>query len=50
MIAETAVSQHLGIDTLQKNVSVRVNLHLHRQAFYGTDLPPMEDLEDDWED
>ncbi len=50
MIAETAVSEHLGVDTLQKNVSVRVNLHLHRQAFYGTDLPPMEDLEDDWED
>ena len=50
MISETAVSEHLGIDTLQKNVSVRVNLHLHRQAFYGTDLPPMEDLEDDWED
>ena len=50
MISETAVSEHLGIDTLQKNVSVRVNLHLHRQAFFGTDLPPMEDLEDDWED
>ena len=43
MISETAVSEHLGIDTLQKIVSVRVNLHLHRQAFYGTDLPPMED-------
>ncbi|QBY00280.1 hypothetical protein E2K80_05630 [Rhodophyticola sp. CCM32] len=50
MIAETKVSKHLGITSLQKNVSVRVNLHLHRQAFYGTDLPPMEALEDDWED
>ena len=50
MISETAVSEHLGIDTLQKNVAVRVNLHLHRQAFHGTDVPPMEDFEDDWED
>ena len=50
MISETAVSEHLGIDTLQKNVAVRVNLHLHRQAFYGADLPPLEVFEDDWED
>ena len=50
MISETAVSEHLGINTLQKNVAVRVNLHLHRQAFYGTEVPAMEDLEDNWED
>ena len=50
MISETAVSEHLGIDTPQKNVAVRVNLHLYRQAYFGAVLPTLEDLEDDWED
>lgn len=50
MIAETAVSEHLGIDTPQKNVATRVNIHLHRQAFYGVDLPALGDFDDDWED
>lgn len=50
MIAETAINQRLGIDTAQKNVAVRVNLHLHRQAYYGIDLPGPGEFEDDWED
>ena len=50
MIAETAISEHLGINSFQKNVAVRVNLHLHRQAFYGTEFPSVEEFEDDWED
>jgi len=50
MISETAVNENLGIDSPQKNVAVRVNLHLHRQTFYGTDLPAIGDFDDDWED
>jgi T4 beta protein len=50
MISETAINENLGINSLQKNVAVRVNLHLHRQAFYGTDIPAMGDFDDDWED
>ncbi len=49
MISETATSTRLGAGAPQKNVSARVNLRLHRQAFYDAGLPPMEDLEDDWE-
>ncbi len=50
MISETAVSEHLGINTPHKNTAVRVNLHLHRQAFYGIDSLPMEGFEEDWKD
>jgi Beta protein len=50
MIENTTVSPALGIDTPQKNVAARVNIHLHRQAFYGTvDLGGL-DLDEDWED
>ncbi|MFX8836749.1 hypothetical protein ABTM80_19445, partial [Acinetobacter baumannii] len=36
MIKNTVISPALGIDTPQKNVAARVNIHLHRQAFYGS--------------
>lgn len=48
MISYTAVNKDLGIDTPQKNVAARVNIHLHRQAFFGEPLPSR--LEEDWED
>ncbi|KCZ57588.1 hypothetical protein HY30_05275 [Hyphomonas chukchiensis] len=49
MIQNTTISQELGINTPQKNVAARVNIHLHRQAFYGTSPPPGA-FEEDWED
>ncbi len=50
MIENTAVSPALGIDTPQKNVAARVNIHLHRQAFFGqADLGGLN-LDEDWED
>ena len=50
MIAETAMNQDLGINTPQKNVAVRVNIHFQRQTMIGKpDLGDM-DYDDDWED
>lgn len=49
-ILNTTISPALGIDTPQKNVAARVNIHLHRQAFYGAaDLSGMN-LDEDWQD
>lgn len=50
LIANTTINKELGIDTPQKNVAARVNIHLHRQAFYGQ--PPIDPvaLDEDWED
>lgn len=50
MIENTAISPSLGIDTPQKNVAARVNIHLHRQAFYGTVNLSGLNLDEDWED
>lgn len=50
MIENTTINEELGIDTPQKNVAARVNIHLHRQAFFGTgDLGGMN-LDEDWQD
>jgi len=50
MIYQTTINEEIGIDTPQKNVAARVNIHLHRQAFYGQrDLDAM-DFDEDWED
>ncbi len=50
MIQNTAINEELGIDTPQKNVAARVNIHMHRQAFYGR--PPIDPIafDEDWED
>jgi hypothetical protein len=50
MIHNTTINQALGIDTPQKNVASRVNIHLYRQAFFGQ--PPLSPaaLDEDWED
>lgn len=50
MIQNTTINEELGIDTPQKNVAARVNIHLHRQAFYGQpQIDPIE-FDEDWED
>ena len=45
MIQNTTINEELGINTPQKNVAARVNIHLHRQAFYGR--PAMDPVEFD---
>ena len=50
MIENTSINEELGIDTPQKNVAVRVNIHLHRQAFYGAADIGGLNLDEDWED
>lgn len=49
-IVNTSISPALGIDTPQKNVAARVNIHLHRQAFFGTDNLGGLNLDEDWQD
>ena len=50
MIKQTAQNQALGIYSPIKNVASRVNIHIHRQAFYyKNDLTTIE-VEDDYED
>ncbi len=50
MILKTTINEEIGIDTPQKNVAARVNIHLHRQAFYGQ--PNLGDMnfDEDWQD
>lgn len=49
MIANTAINEELGINTPQKNVAARVNIHLHRQAFYGEAADPIS-FDEEWHD
>lgn len=49
MIEATAVNPEYAIDTPQKNVAARVNIHLHRQALFGSDISGI-DLDEDWVD
>lgn len=50
MIYQTTINEEIGIDTPQKNVAARVNIHLHRQAFYGQPGLDTMDFDEDWED
>ena len=50
MIQRTTINSELGINTPQKNVAARVNIHLHRQAFAGHRMPMASDFEEDWQD
>ena len=50
MIEATIISEELGIDTPQKNVAARVNIHLHLQSFYGAGDVGGMNLDEDWED
>lgn len=48
-IEGTAAGQAFAIDSMQKMYAARINIHLHRQAFYGQ-LPPPEALDEEWTD
>jgi hypothetical protein len=48
-IAGAAAGQTFAIDSMPKMYSARINIHLHRQAFYGH-LPPPEALDEAWSD
>jgi hypothetical protein len=49
MIESTTVEPEFAIDTPQKNVAARVNIHLHRQALFGDQISGL-DLDEDWID
>jgi len=49
LIESTAGGQNFAIDTMAKMYSVRINIHLHRQAFFN-DLPPAASLDEAWDD
>lgn len=48
-IEGTAAGQAFAIDSMQKMYAARINIHLHRQAFYDH-LPPPEALDEEWND
>ena len=51
MIRRTATfDKGIGINTPQKNVAARVNIHLHRQALYGQSGLHEETFKGEWED
>ena len=49
MIENTLINPALGIDTPQKNIAVRVNIHLHQQAVYRGELNLIP-IEEEWRD
>lgn len=49
LIEGAAAGQAFAIDSMPKMYSARVNIHLHRQAFYGR-LPRPEELDEAWTD
>ena len=50
MIEQTSINPATAINTAQKNVAARVNIHLHLQAFYDVRELQDLDLDDDWQD
>ncbi len=50
MIMQTANNPAFAINTPQKNVAARVNIHLHRQAFFNDPDVHDYDFDEDWED
>ena len=49
LIEGTAAGQAFTIDSLPKMISARINIHLHRQTFYGR-LPSPIALDEEWND
>jgi hypothetical protein len=49
LIEGTAAGQAFAIDSMAKMYAARINIHLHRQAFYNQ-LPPPEALDEEWSD
>ena len=50
MIESTTINEELGIDTPQKNVASRVNIHLHLQALFGQPHLEPSEFDEDWQD
>jgi len=48
-IEVTAAGQAFAIDSMPKMYAARINIHIHRQAFYGH-LPLPEALDEEWSD
>jgi len=49
-IRNTTINMDLGINTPQKNVAARVNIHLHRQAFHGQLPVDTNAFDEEWTD
>lgn len=49
LIEGAAAGQAFAIDTMPKMYAARINIHLHRQAFFGH-LPPPSALDEAWSD
>lgn len=49
MIEGTAQGQAFAIDSMPKMYAARINIHLHRQAYFG-DLPSPDALDEEWSD
>ena len=49
LIESTAAGQAFAIDTMPKMYAARINIHLHRQAFFDH-LPPPDALDEEWSD
>ncbi len=49
LIEGAASGEAFSIDSMPKMYSARINIHLHRQAFYGQ-LPPPQMLDEAWQD
>ena len=50
MIRDTMNSSKFGVNTPQKNVAARVNIHLHLQAWHGEADYHGLDFDEDWVD
>ncbi|MDE2739391.1 MAG: beta family protein [Paracoccaceae bacterium] len=51
MIQSTSITEKIGINTPQKNVAARVNLHLHLQAWFNQEHELIDkEFEDEWVD
>ncbi|NVK23857.1 MAG: beta family protein [Gammaproteobacteria bacterium] len=49
LITVTSQGDEYGIDNATKATAARINIHLHRQLHYGSNLSDI-DTDDDWED
>lgn len=49
LIEGTAQGQTFAINTMPKMYAARINIHLHRQAYFGH-LPPPTALDEEWSD
>lgn len=50
MIVGASKGAAMAVNSVQKNISARVNIHLHKQAFYDQHDLRLLDLDEPWED